>query len=133
MHCEHTLESRCKIGIYLSIDGQEKAEGSSAEENGQNGPEDGKAHIRGARSTWCRVLKPRVVVVANATKRAMVAYEAVVGLVSTPDARAVDRTREEVAIGDRRTPPVGLKLDVGEGAAFLAAIEVVGARKAAFA
>jgi hypothetical protein len=63
----------------------------------------------------------------------MVAYEAVVGLVSTPDARAVDRTREEVAIGDRRTPPVGLKLDVGEGAAFLAAIEVVGARKAAFA
>ena len=128
IYCGRTLKSRCKNDIYLSIDGQEKAEGSSAEENGQNGPEDGKAHIRGARSTWCRVLKPRVVVVANATKRAMVAYEAVVALVCTSFARAVDRTREEVTIGDRRTPRVGAELDVGEGAAFLAAIEVVGAR-----
>ena len=134
MHCCCGTHARIKVqnDIYLSIDGQEKAEGSSAEENGQNGPEDGKAHIRGARSTWCRVLKPRVVVVANATKRAMVAYEAVVALVSTPFARAVDRTREEVTIGGRRTPRVGAELDVGEGAAFLAAIEVVGARKAAF-
>ena len=130
----HTaLELRCKNGIYLSIDDQKQAEGSSAEKNGQNGPEDGKAHILGARGTWCRVLKPRVVVVANAAKGAVVAFEAVVALVSAPDARAVDRTREEVVVGDGRTPRVGTKLDVGEGAAFLAAIKVVGARKAAFA
>ena len=132
-HTRTALELRCKNGFYLSIDDQKQAEGSSAEKNGQNGPEDGKAHILGARGTWCRVLKPRVVVIANATKGAMVAFKAVVALVSAPDARAVDRTREEVVVGDGRTPRVGTKLDVGEGAAFLAAIKVVGARKAAFA
>ena len=125
-----TLESRCKNDIYLSIDGQKQAECSSAEESGQNGPKDGKGHVRGALSTWRRILKSRVVVVAYAAKRAMVACKTVVALVSAPEACAVNWTREEVAVGGGLTPRAGLKLDVGEGTAFLAAIKAVGAGEA---
>ena len=52
----------------------------------------------------------------------MVALTAIVVDVRATDTRVENRAREEVAVGARLTPRVGLEIGVGEGAAFLGAV-----------